>query len=38
MFEEMTGAKVVMDIFDSNEQMYINVANGEIYDILVPSD
>ncbi|WP_303972978.1 extracellular solute-binding protein [Faecalicoccus pleomorphus] len=38
MFEEMTGAKVVMDIFDSNEQMYINVANGESYDILVPSD
>lgn len=38
MFEEMTGAKVVMDIFDSNEQMYIKVANGESYDILVPSD
>ena len=38
MFEEMTGAKVVMDNFDSNEQMYIKVANGESYDILVPSD
>ncbi len=37
-FEEMTGAKVVMEIFDSNEQMYIKVANGESYDILVPSD
>lgn len=37
-FESMTGAKVIMDIFDSNEQMYINVANGESYDILVPSD
>lgn len=38
MFEEMTGAKVVMDNFASNEQMYIKVANGESYDILVPSD
>lgn len=38
LFEEMTGAKVVMDNFDSNEQMYIKVANGESYDVLVPSD
>lgn len=38
MFEEETGAKVVMENFDSNEQMYIKVANGEAYDILVPSD
>lgn len=37
-FEEATGAKVVMENFDSNEQMYIKVANGEAYDILVPSD
>ena len=37
-FEEETGASVVMDNFDSNEQMYIRVANGESYDILVPSD
>lgn len=37
-FEEETGASVVMDNFDSNEQMYIKVANGEPYDILVPSD
>ena len=37
-FEKATGAKVVMDLFDSNEQMYIKVANGEAYDILVPSD
>lgn len=37
-FEEQTGAKVVMENFDSNEQMYIKVANGEAYDILVPSD
>ena len=27
-----------MENFDSNEQMYIKVANGESYDILVPSD
>jgi len=37
-FEKETGAKVIMDLFDSNEQMYIKVANGEPYDILVPSD
>ena len=37
-FEEKTGAKVIMENFDSNEQMYIKVANGEAYDILVPSD
>ena len=27
-----------MENFESNEQMYIKVANGESYDILVPSD
>lgn len=37
-FEGLTGAKVVVDYFDSNETMYIKVANGEPYDILVPSD
>lgn len=37
-FEEYTGARVVMENFESNEQMYIKVANGEAYDILVPSD
>ena len=37
-FEAETGATVVMENFDSNEQMYIKVANGEAYDILVPSD
>lgn len=37
-FEEETGASVVMEIFDSNEQMYIKVANNESYDVLVPSD
>lgn len=38
VFEEMTGARVVTEFFDSNEQMYIKVANGEAYDILIPSD
>ena len=37
-FETKTGAKVVLENFDSNEQMYIKVANGETYDVLVPSD
>ena len=37
-FEEQTGAQVVVDEFDSNEQMYIKVANGDKYDILIPSD
>lgn len=37
-FEEETGARVVLELFDSNEQMYIKIANGESYDLLVPSD
>ncbi len=37
-FQSQTGAKVVVDNFDSNEQMYIKVANGEKYDVLIPSD
>ena len=37
-FEERTGAHIMMDEFDSNEQMYIKIANGDSYDILVPSD
>lgn len=37
-FESRTGAKVVVDNFDSNEQMYIKIANGEIFDLLIPSD
>ncbi len=37
-FEELTGCTVIMETFDSNEQMYIKVANGEPYDVLVPSD
>ena len=37
-FEEETGARVVMENFESNEQMYIKIANGESYDVVVPSD
>lgn len=37
-FEEETGATVAQESFDSNEQMYIKVANQEPYDVLVPSD
>ena len=37
-FEDLTGATVVMDNFESNEQMYIKVANGDSFDIVVPSD
>ncbi len=37
-FEDATGAKVILDIFDSNEQMYIKLTSGESYDILIPSD
>ncbi len=37
-FPEETGATVLLENFDSNEQMYIKVANGDAYDILVPSD
>lgn len=37
-FEDETGAKVVLDLFESNEQMYIKVSNGDSYDVLVPSD
>ncbi len=37
-FEAYTGATVIVENFDSNEQMYIKVSNGEPYDILIPSD
>ncbi len=37
-FEAQTGATVIVENFDSNEQMYIKVTNGESYDIIIPSD
>ncbi|MBP3595566.1 MAG: extracellular solute-binding protein [Lachnospiraceae bacterium] len=38
LFEEQTGATVIVENFDSNEQAYIKVTNGESYDIIIPSD
>jgi len=37
-FEKQTGARIILDVFESNEQMYIKVANGDAYDVLIPSD
>lgn len=37
-FEYLTGCRVALDVFDSNEQMYVKVASGAAYDVLVPSD
>ena len=37
-FEKKFGCRVVVDLFESNEQMYIKVANGDVYDVLIPSD
>ena len=37
-FEALTGCKVIQDEFESNEQMYIKIANGDAYDLIVPSD
>ncbi len=37
-FEEQTGATVIIDNFDSNEQAYIKLANGDVYDVVIPSD
>jgi len=37
-FEYLTGCRIIQDIFESNEQMYVKVASGDSYDLLVPSD
>lgn len=37
-FEKKFGCRVVMDTFESNEQMYIKIANGDVYDVIDPSD
>ena len=37
-FEQQTGCKVIQDEFESNEQMYIKIASGDMYDLIVPSD
>ena len=37
-FEEETGATVIIDNFESNEQAYIKLANKDAYDVVIPSD
>ncbi len=38
-FEEQYGCRVIYDEFDSNESMYVQVANDSYtYDVVVPSD
>lgn len=38
-FEEETGIKVVYDMFDSNESMYVKLKSGGVnYDVVFPSD
>ena len=39
MFEQETGIKVVLDEFDTNENMYPRVVEGAVhYDVICPSD
>ena len=39
MFEQETGIKVVLDTFDTNENMYPRVVEGAVhYDVICPSD
>ncbi|HHT57671.1 MAG TPA: ABC transporter substrate-binding protein [Herbinix luporum] len=39
LFEEETGIKVIMDEFDTNEEMYPKIQAGAInYDVVCPSD
>lgn len=37
-FEEQTGARVIVELFDSNEMLYTKLQAGDSYDVLVPSD
>lgn len=37
-FEYVTGCRIIQDVFESNEQMYVKVSSGDSYDLLVPSD
>lgn len=37
-FEKEFGAKVIVELFDSNEMMYAKVQAGDKYDVLIPSD
>lgn len=37
-FEDMFNVRVIMENFESNEQMYTKLLSGNSYDILIPSD
>lgn len=37
-FEKEHNVKIVYELFDSNESMYLKVAQSSIYDVLVPTD
>ncbi len=37
-FEKEFNAKVIVELFDSNEMMYTKIQAGDQYDILIPSD
>lgn len=37
-FEDMFNVKVIMENFESNEQMYTKMLSGNVYDVLIPSD
>lgn len=38
LFKNETGIEVILEAFDTNEAMYVKVANGGGYDVIVPSD
>jgi spermidine/putrescine-binding protein len=37
-FETENNVRVIYDNFDSNEMMYTQLASGEVYDVVIPSD
>ncbi|QIK56376.1 ABC transporter substrate-binding protein [Erysipelothrix sp. HDW6A] len=37
-FEKENNVKVIYEVFESNEAMYIKLQSGEKYDVIIPSD
>lgn len=37
-FEKQYNARVIYNLFDSNEMMYTTLQSGEVFDVLIPSD
>lgn len=37
-FTKQTGIKVKLNLFDSNEDAYVKLAGGDVYDVIIPSD